>query len=292
MPDPLENFAVAWFDLTLAFGIAFGLHKLTYPSSHANTSHLLAMKWLAWGLVISTIVRAPSFFHKVDMETFVAWMAVLVGFSLIGYVLGFALFYIRKGATKTKESIQSGQPSNYVSGAVKKGIKGASNFYHDALTEDIGDAADDKFFVDALEEVESGTQDKALWAKALVASEGDTEKCKAIYIKSRVKYLQSILPNKGPPTHFDINTSHKATLATEWLRFLTCILFGATLSPIFVYYGAMIFVNVGISLSEFYSRFYHGEKTEEFTIIILGTYLLYLFVRSIIWAIKRQGGTT
>jgi hypothetical protein len=44
-------------------------------------------------------------------------------------------------------------------------------------------------YVQALQEIEAGTTDRGLWAKALVSANGDEAKARAAYIKYRVKSL-------------------------------------------------------------------------------------------------------
>ena len=49
----------------------------------------------------------------------------------------------------------------------------------------------DDYFGVGLDEIENGNYDKALWARCLAESEGNSEKCKALYIKRRAENLSS-----------------------------------------------------------------------------------------------------
>jgi hypothetical protein len=48
---------------------------------------------------------------------------------------------------------------------------------------------DEGLYLKAMEEVESGKNDSALWAKALTLADGNQEKAKYQYIKLRVEQL-------------------------------------------------------------------------------------------------------
>ena len=46
---------------------------------------------------------------------------------------------------------------------------------------------ENQFYEQAMEEIENGTQVKALWAKSFAKAEGDKEKSKALYINIGLK---------------------------------------------------------------------------------------------------------
>lgn len=54
------------------------------------------------------------------------------------------------------------------------------------------EASDEKFYLQATEEVDEGKQDKALWAKCMALCEGDESKAKYMYIKYRVDISNSM----------------------------------------------------------------------------------------------------
>jgi len=62
------------------------------------------------------------------------------------------------------------------------------NFYFFSITPPEDDA---QFYKKAYEELEDGKADKSLWAKTFAQSDGDENKAKALYIKSRVKTLKA-----------------------------------------------------------------------------------------------------
>ncbi len=49
---------------------------------------------------------------------------------------------------------------------------------------------DKQLYLDATQEVDSGTQDPALWAKAMTLAEGDQEKARDDYVRSRKLFLE------------------------------------------------------------------------------------------------------
>ena len=57
---------------------------------------------------------------------------------------------------------------------------------------------DEELYLKATNEVESGINDAALWAKALALAEGDQEKAKYQYIKLRVEQLAENQPEEKP----------------------------------------------------------------------------------------------
>ena len=66
-----------------------------------------------------------------------------------------------------------------------------------AATTSINSATEDKFFEQALTEIESGQTIKAIWARSLAGAEGDDAKARALYIRLRVENL-TLLSAEGP----------------------------------------------------------------------------------------------
>lgn len=57
----------------------------------------------------------------------------------------------------------------------------------------------DDYYRQVAEEIDSGTQDRAIWAWALAESGGDADKTKALYIRRRVAAVMAAAQPAAPP---------------------------------------------------------------------------------------------
>ena len=54
----------------------------------------------------------------------------------------------------------------------------------------MADASDEQYYAQALDELESGTYNRGLWAKVFCTAQGQEEEAKALYMKYRVAQLE------------------------------------------------------------------------------------------------------
>jgi hypothetical protein len=87
------------------------------------------------------------------------------------------------------------------------------------------------------------------------------------------------------------HTMNKKRIAKEWLYFLGCFAFGFFVLPLllFIIVAPMKGLKFGKFYSEFYDPFSGGEGFWFFWLFVLGPYLLFQLIRSIVWAWKTVG---
>ncbi len=97
--------ATIWLGVTiivaLTFGAAWALHWIIRPRHGATTAAALGRKWAAWIVAIATISMLPSFFRRLDADSFVRWAICVVGLGFpaffIGWLIGLIKFRQRDG---------------------------------------------------------------------------------------------------------------------------------------------------------------------------------------------------
>ena len=107
-------------------------------------------------------------------------VAVAVGVSIIIGILMLVWWALKTAFTAARNSDTVQKAGRFV--------KETTSVVSDSLSTPEYNA---QTYSQALQEIESGTTDRGLWAKALVSANGDEGKAKAAYIKYRVKALAS-----------------------------------------------------------------------------------------------------
>jgi len=91
----------------------------------------------------------------------------------------------------------------------------------------------------------------------------------------------------------------KKIIAQEWLKLIAGFIFGLLIIPPFVYYFTFVYYFISPerypskqSMADLYNKLFemlfykHIDDTLTALLIILGPYLLYQFIRSLVWAYK------
>ena len=124
----------------------------------ASNAHQLGRKWLAWTVASLTLTLGTRFIaHNFDLNFLAQWAIGVVVFGGLAYGLGWAYWkLVREKPWKRIFSARMAEPDK------------------------------DRLYEIAWKEIEIESVDKGLWAKAYAESDGDREKTKARYLKSRV----------------------------------------------------------------------------------------------------------
>ena len=105
------------------------------------------------------------------------FIAMLAGFVWLILTIPCHLIYMgtRQNAKDITEAVEKAVAAKEGEKAKEEGISTGS--------------IPNEHFGKALEEVETETYDKGLWAKCYSESQGDSERCKAVYIEKRAEQL-------------------------------------------------------------------------------------------------------
>lgn len=128
-----------------------------------------------WKPISEVTTRTPSSpAPPTAFDRHVGQFVGLLGIAAIAGLIAYLLPLCRKAFEKIKATEKTRRASFGSCGTVHADSRG-----HDA------------FYATALEELEGGRANKAMWARSLAAADGVVDRAKAIYIRLRVAQLSS-----------------------------------------------------------------------------------------------------
>jgi hypothetical protein len=82
----------------ITIGVAWGLHRIIRPRHGVISAAALGRKWAAWVVAILTITSLPSFFHRLNVDSFTLWAFGVVALGTLAFSFGWiiGLFKFRK----------------------------------------------------------------------------------------------------------------------------------------------------------------------------------------------------
>ena len=170
-------FISATFNVFLSGVVGLVFYKLITVKHPPKTPIDYGRKWAAITTFIVSLASLPEFFRYYDTEPIARWIASLLFFGLLAFVLGILygkLFSNKKG--KPHDIATNNTVTNEA-----KTLESITNINID----------DDKLYETAWNEVENKSTNKSLWARSFSECNGNKEQAKAKYIKLRVNELKS-----------------------------------------------------------------------------------------------------
>lgn len=169
----------------VAVVIGFVLFKLLHPGNHKRSGWILGRMWMSWAVMFAAMAKAPHFFDKFDIESFIWWIAQAFGIGIIAYSLGVLFFHAQKLSCELWFRIRLIDLRN--TSSFRELFKQYVFLKHVKPNEDL-DTMLEAHKV-ATEELLSGNLNRIIWKTALSECNHDTDLAKDNYLKIRVKQL-------------------------------------------------------------------------------------------------------
>jgi len=155
---------------TLGFGLLgalfFWLVARRLVKVPRATPNQLGIWWGAWLGALAILVTGGNSVHLGWQEVLYREALLTPFYFIIGYVIGYGF-----------RKINPLNPSNSASGTVRWSDHSESS------------VIDDDLYLRAMSELDTGQQDKGLWARCFAETDGDVSKTKAAHIRRRVEIL-------------------------------------------------------------------------------------------------------
>lgn len=155
---------------TLGFGLLgalfFWLVARRLMKVPRATPNQLGIWWGAWLGALAILVTGGNSVHLGWQEVLYREALLTPVYFIIGYVIGYGF-----------RKINPLNPLNSASGTVRWSDHSESSVINDDL------------YLRAMSELDTGQQDKGLWARCFAETDGDLSKTKAAYIRRRVEIL-------------------------------------------------------------------------------------------------------
>ncbi|WP_374433917.1 DUF805 domain-containing protein [Inhella sp.] len=143
---------------------------------------------LALGVLLQ-LALLPAVVQRLNHIGWSRWLAALGFVPLLGGVLNLLLVMVPGARHKAVQEPDLKGALKVASEAQEPGVAQVAA-KGDAPITGVQDSSD-ALYAQALDEVDAGLQERALWARALAATDGSTDRAKAEYIKLRVQRLEA-----------------------------------------------------------------------------------------------------
>lgn len=198
-----ESLFLGFSAVTISFLIGIVLLKLISKTGPAKTTVDYGRNWLAWFTLLGGTGPLTTFFIKFDVESFARWVAVMVGYGGIAFLIGciYGKIFAKKENDDKSTKLntlsgksyldlnKSGDLSNQT--RVEEHVTMIQSEFESNLSEIITNKQvaminEDEIYARVAEEIESDSVNKGLWTRLFVECDGDTQKTELLYIKQRV----------------------------------------------------------------------------------------------------------